>query len=286
MIKIITAIFVLLIAICTQAQADCSRAILQSAVNSYVSAQKSGDSSKMNLSGEAKFFENMEEITKEKGMWNTSLPIAHTKSFLDPVRCKTFTEVIVTEGGHKYVIGTRLAVSDGAVTEINSLVSDEGDWLFNADAYLKFTTAEDWGTLKPDQRVPPQYLIDAANQYLDMFADKFVQAPWGTPCTRLEGGAYTNWDNKPDSEATCKVGIPPGVFYIVNRNFLVDEEKGVVNVFCRFGSSTGMPDSHTFRLVNGRYRSIHTISVNMNPDEPSPQANADGSFNPPSQEQE
>jgi hypothetical protein len=24
-----------------------------------------------------------------------------------------------------------------------------------------------------------------------------------------------------------------------------------------------MPDSHTFRLVNGRYRWIHTLSVNL-----------------------
>jgi hypothetical protein len=38
---------------------------------------------------------------------------------------------------------------------------------------------------------------------------------------------------------------------------------GVVNVFCRFGNDSGMPDSHLFRLVNGRYRYIHTISVNL-----------------------
>ncbi|MEJ2109837.1 MAG: hypothetical protein P8Z37_07980 [Acidobacteriota bacterium] len=38
---------------------------------------------------------------------------------------------------------------------------------------------------------------------------------------------------------------------------------GDVNVFCRFGTSTGMPDSHMFRLVNGRYLYIQTISVNL-----------------------
>ena len=46
--------------------------------------------------------------------------------------------------------------------------------------------------------------------------------------------------------------------------FVVDEEMGAVNVFCRFGDSReGMPDSHLFRLVNGRYRWIHTISINL-----------------------
>ena len=53
--------------------------------------------------------------------------------------------------------------------------------------------------------------------------------------------------------------------FIVNRTYVVDEEMGAVNVFCRFGSGTGMPDSHLFRLVKGRYRWIHTLSVNMNP---------------------
>jgi hypothetical protein len=48
---------------------------------------------------------------------------------------------------------------------------------------------------------------------------------------------------------------------------------GVVNVFCRFGNTaTGMPDSHTFRLVNGKITNVSTISVNLNSGAPSPQA--------------
>jgi hypothetical protein len=272
--KITTAFIMLLMAVNVQAQSACTRGELQSAVDSYLAAQRSGDASIMKLATEAGFLENMEAVARDDGLWNTALPIAHSLSFLDPVRCKTFSEVIVTEGGHKYVLGTRLTVSNGMITRIDSLVTDKGDWLFNADAYLKFSKAEDWGVLAPEQRVPVQDLINAANQYLDLFADKFVEAPWGTPCERLEGGAYTNPENKPDS--TCNVGVPDGVLYIVNRSYVIDEEKGVINVYCRFGNSTGMPDSHTFRLVNGKYRSIHTLSVNMNPDVPSPQATEDG----------
>jgi hypothetical protein len=47
--------------------------------------------------------------------------------------------------------------------------------------------------------------------------------------------------------------------FLVKFSFVVDEEMGTVNVFCRFGDSNGMPDSHTFRLVDGRYRWIHTL---------------------------
>jgi hypothetical protein len=288
MMKRTTAIFILFAATTavraqsipaqsSQAQPSCTRTELQAAVDTYVAAQRSGDPSKMKFAADAKFIENMSDIDKTKGLWNTALPIALSRSFLDSTRCRTFSEVIVTEGNHQYVIGTRLYVDKAKVTRIDSLVTDKGDWLFNANAYLKYAKAEDWNTLPPAARTSAQHLINAANAYLDLFSDKFVEAPWGVPCARLEGGAYTNRNNDP--KASCKVGIPPGVLYIVNRDYVVDEEKGVINVYCRFGSSTGMPDAHTFRLVNGKFAYIHTLSVNLNPDaRPSPQADDDGAI--------
>ena len=72
------------------------------------------------------------------------------------------------------------------------------------------------------------------------------------------------------------MGTPRGCS-IVNRDYVVDEEQGVINVFCRSGNSaTGMPDSHTFRLVDGKIHNVHTISINLNPDRPSPQADDNG----------
>lgn len=256
--------FVILLSSATllRAQAECPRSMLQTATDSYIEAQKTGDLSKMALAPKVKFLENMSEITKEKGLWNTALPIALHRSIYDVARCKTFTEVIITEGGHPYVLGTRLTVKDGKVSEIDSLVSDKGDWLFNAEDYLKYSSAEDWPILPVDDRVSRQDLIDAGNQYFDfVFLDRFIRPPWGTPCARLEGGAYTNTKN--DDKDNCQIPGPLGELFIVNRTYVVDEEMGSVNVFCRFGNSTGMPDSHTFRLVKGRYRWIHTISVNL-----------------------
>jgi hypothetical protein len=237
--------------------------MLQAATESYIAAQKAGNVSKMSFAPKVKFLENMSEIAKEKGLWNTPLPIALHRSIYDVGRCKTFSEVIVTEGGHPYVIGTRLTVKDGKVTEIDSLVTQQGDWLFNAQDYLKYSKAEDWSILSIDDRVSRQALIDAGNQYFDaVFLDSGIRAPWGSPCARLEGGAYTNAKN--EDKDTCKVdgAISGGGLFIVNRTFVVDEEMGVANVFCRFGTNTGLPDSHTFRLVAGRYRAIHTITVN------------------------
>lgn len=254
----------------------CTRAELVAATDAYVEAQRKGDLSGLPLADNAHFLENMETVERAKGLWNSKLPVAHAMSFHDSTRCKTFTEIVVTEGGHPYVIGTRLYLHQGKIIRVDSLVTDKGDWLFNANAYLKYGSREDWSPLHAYQRSAPSAMIVGANAYLDAFSDKFTDIPWGIPCARLEGGAYT--DRTGDPKASCEIGIPPGVLYIVNRDYLVDEEKGVVNIFCRFGNSAnGMPDSHSFRFVDGRMRAVHTLSVNMG-GPPSPQANDDGSI--------
>lgn len=269
MIRILVSIAVLLSSTAfLHAGAECTRSTLQAAAASYIAAQEAGDLSKMSLADEVKYIEDMSETTKDKGLWNTPLPIAFHRSIYDVGRCKTFSEVIVTDGGHPYVIGTRLKIKDGRISEIDSLVTDGHDWLFNAENYLKYSMAEDWSVLHVDERASRQDLIDAGNQYFDLvFLDSGIKPPWGTPCARLEGGAYTNPDNNDKDNCQIPGAIGGGGLFMVNRTFLVDEEMGAVNVFCRFGNENGMPDSHLFRLVNGRYRYIHTLSVNL-ADEP------------------
>jgi len=255
-----------------QDKPSCTRAELVKATDAYVAAQKNGSLAGLPLDEKAHFLENMATVEKDKGLWNTSLPIAHAQSFHDETRCKTFTEVIVTQGDHHYVIGTRLYMHNGKVIRLDSLVTDKGDWLFNANAYLKYTAREDWKPLPAAQRTSAAEMIRGANAYLDAFSDKFTDIPWGTPCARLEGGAYTDREGKPD--ASCNIGIPPGVLYIVNRDYLIDAEKGVINVYCRFGNSaTGAPDSHVFRYIDGKIRLVHTISV-----VPGPQADDNGAI--------
>ncbi|MBT2133082.1 hypothetical protein KK137_01940 [Croceibacterium sp. LX-88] len=257
-----------------QDRPTCTRDELKSATTAYVEAQRKGDISGLPLHEKAHFLENMSDVDRGSGLWNTPLPIAHAMSFHDDKRCKTFTEIIVTEGAHQYVIGTRLYLHDGKVLRVDSLVTDKGDWLFNANAYLKYAKQEDWSDLFKYQKTAPAEMIRGANAYLDGFADKFTDIPWGTPCARLEGGAYTNRTGDP--HASCEIGLPPGVLYIVNRDYLIDEEKGVINIFCRFGNSTsGMPDSHTFRFIDGKIRAAHTLSVNLGT-APSPQADDNG----------
>lgn len=249
----------------------CTMEQLKAATAAYVAGQARGDISALPLDPKAHYLQDMATVEKSAGLWNTALPVAGSMSLHDPLRCKTFSEIVVTQGGKPYVIGTRLYLNAGKVIRVDSLVTKPGDWLFNATAYLKYTKAENWQPLMKYQHTAPAEMIRGANAYLDAFADKFTDIPWGQPCARLEGGAYTNREGKPD--ASCEVGIPAGTLYIVNRDYLVDPEMGVINVFCRFGSSTGGPDSHSFRFIDGKIRGVRTLSVL-----PGPQADDNGNI--------
>jgi len=146
----------------------CTRATLQAAVDSYLEAQRTGNPRKLSLAGNVRVLQDMAPIEAAQGLWNKPLTIAATNSILDAVRCKTFTEVIVTEGT-PYVIGTRLYVDEGRITRIDSLVTTKGDWLFNANNYARVMKMEDWGVLPAAQRTKAQDMINGANAYLDAF---------------------------------------------------------------------------------------------------------------------
>ena len=96
----------------------------------------------------------------------------------------------------------------------------------------------------------------------DVFKDPSSanEVPWNIPCARLEGGMYTNPDNKPN--ASCTEGPPlEGSVEITNRRFIVDLDMGTVVGLANFGDENGWPDSHIFRLEGGKVRYVHTLTV-------------------------
>ncbi len=262
-IFLILCITLLVHASCTD-PATPTRVDLQAAVDSYINALKKGDPSIMPLASEPKYIENMEEIPMGEGIWKASLNIDFHRSLLDTEISETFTEVISASSSHPYVLGTRLKIEDGRISEIETLVTDEDDWLFNAENYLKYSQSENWDVLAAEQRSDRQTLIAAADGYFDLFADGPPDnVPWGFPCNRLEGGIYTG---KGVPEDTCYVGIlPGGDMQLVNRRYIVDEDIGSVVGIVKFGGEEGMPDSHLFRLEGGKIRYIHTLTVCLIP---------------------
>jgi hypothetical protein len=246
------------------AAAKCTRAELQSAVDSYLAAVNKGNPSGLPLAPQARYTENIKEIPIGQGILQSGLDIDFHRSLLDVDACETFTELIRTNKIHPYVLGTRLKLSGGKISEIETLVTDKGDWLFNADNYLRYSQREKWGVIPAGRRSDRQTLINAAAAYFDVFSDKNAKVPWGTPCARLEGGIYTAKDFN-DPKASCNIGIPEDSNQkLTHRHYVVDPEIGAVVGFVRFGNEN-VPDSHLFRVENGKIRYIHTLTVCLIP---------------------
>ena len=242
------------------AEVSCTRGGLQQAVDLYLSAQAKGDPSSLPLARGVGYWENVVPADIHSGFITRPLKIDHHRSFFDTDTCQSITEVIVTDRAAPYVFSTRLRVNHDKIAELEILWTTTGYWLFNADAYLKYSSTENWDPIPADRRSSRGALVAAANAYLDAFLEKKLDlVPWGFPCVRVEGGAYTGKGLPSDS---CEVGVPGGV-NIVNRRFVVDEVLGTVSVYCTFGAGgptggSGAADSHLFRVENGRLRYVHT----------------------------
>ena len=118
------------------AQGACARTDLQSAVDNYLAAQRTGSPTALPLASPAKYIENTVDSSFDTGILKTALKIDFSRSLLDVAICETFTEVIVTDKSHPYVLGVRIKVANRKISELETLVTDADDWLFNADNYL------------------------------------------------------------------------------------------------------------------------------------------------------
>jgi hypothetical protein len=258
----IAAAGALLAPVATYAQVSCTREGLKAATDLYIAAQAKGDPSGLPLAKGLGYVENFKPMNIDEGLIKKPMKIDFHRSLLDTSTCQTFTEVIVADKAAPYVLGTRLRVNHALIAEIETLWTTTGYWLFNADNYLKYSPAEDWGTIPAAKRDSRATLVSAANAYLDAFLEgKKDLVPWGYPCNRTEGGMRTGKGAPDDS---CDVGVPSGV-NIANRHFVVDETIGAVVAFCTFGAGSanggsGAPDTHLFRIEGGKLKYVHTLT--------------------------
>jgi len=236
-----------------------------------LAAIAAGDYTKLPLIEGAKYFENDHDakqkysggkMTYDKevpfgdGLWKTPLAVDFHRNLIDVDSCATFTEIIIANSSgssakkKEYVLGARLDVKGDKISKITLVVTQEGDWGFNASNYLKYSTREDWSELPVAQRTRNrEQLRKDGYAYFEYFMDSTVAAPWAKPCARLEGGAYTG-------DGGCNVGIPHGT-QITPLSYLADVDYGMVVVFMYFGGA----DSHWFRILPAGYRYIHTLTA-------------------------
>jgi hypothetical protein len=219
-----------------------------------------------NLAYNMEYFQNNKMGSILSDVPAFGLAIDAHRSILDTTQCKTFTELIVTEPSHPYVIHTQMSLdTEGNVNLIDSIVTDKGDWAFNATGTAYWNSQETWYPIPENKRDSRQVVKAAGDAYADRCNDVTIHVPFGTPCARLEGGAYTGRGNL--SANTCDIGGLPEHIPMTNRKYVVDEVMGVVDIFMGFTgldrtrNDEGAPDSHMFRVEEGKIRYIHTASA-------------------------
>src|SRR3569833_1926326 len=151
--------------------------MLKNATAPYLGAQDSGKPDLLaSLSSTALNYTEIDQPASLKtGILATPLKIDHNITLHDSSLCAVFTEAIVTDAAHPYVLGTRMVFGssnssgNNLITQIESLVTKPGDWLFNATGYLHWESLEDWSPIpaaKQDTRATIQAAGDA---YYDRF---------------------------------------------------------------------------------------------------------------------
>ncbi|KAI9696661.1 MAG: hypothetical protein M1820_008035 [Bogoriella megaspora] len=240
------------------AAASCDEALLQQAADDYLAAQTDGSTTQLTLLADgALYTENFNNTDISTGILSQALKIDRNTTLYDTTNCATYTELIVTDPSHPYVIGVQQRLTDGKLTDIGTIVTDQGDWQFNATGYLYWASKEEWGEIPEDERDSREVIQAAADAYADLFNDSSVIVPWGTPCDRLEGGVYVGNGSATDS---CDVDVPTDI-PMTNRRYVIDESKGSVDVFLLFGGE--IPDSHEFRIEKGKIRYVHTMTGDL-----------------------
>lgn len=237
------------------AQASCSRELLQSMADKYVQAQEEGLPLRLPMGNWMVYRENFKLSTMSQGVISTELPISWHRALLDTTQCRVFLEMVSHEAEKPRVIAVQFGVRGDSANNIDAIVTDADDWLFDAAKTYEYARREDWSEIPEARRNTREELIAAADAYLDLFSDKSVQVPWGTPCARLEGSAYTAKGTPQDS---CNVGVPENIA-MKDRSYVVDETIGAIAVFLKMGPNE-RPDSHLFRVENGKLRFIHTVT--------------------------
>ncbi len=172
---------------------------------------------------------------------------------------------------HPYVIHTRIeATAKGEVSKMESVVTDDGDWVFGAAEHLAVTRSEKWNEIPQGQRDSRDVIRAAADAYLDNWGNPDLPVPHGAICARLEGRVNTGTRNP--SGNTCDMGAFPQKLKVGNRRYVIDETLGSVVVFHSFPwldaglpVDPGTPASQMFRVEGGKNRYIHEITVCTTP---------------------
>ncbi|KAL2188115.1 hypothetical protein L209DRAFT_778035 [Thermothelomyces heterothallicus CBS 203.75] len=223
------------------------RAVLQQVTRAYVAAQEAGDASQLTALVSPHpnqiYLENNGLADPAGGALAEPLRIDFSRSIHDPDRCAAFTEIIGASDPHP------------RASLIESVVTDEGDWLFNATGTLELNAGEVWDEILPEEEEEERAATPAERG----------GAVGGRAVLPARGGAWrrgARWVR----DGECVMAFPSRIV-VPYRRYVVDVTLGAASLLIglpgldRTQGDAPMPDSHLFRVEHGKIKYIHTASA-------------------------
>ena len=202
--------------------AACDYANLAETAEKYDFLMSTGDHSLFdNLSYDLVYKENDKDASFLLGIAALGLYISANRTFYDTTLCKFITEHVVTNPEHPYIIQTQTYVKNGIVEVFDILVTDEGDFNFNATGYKEQVYSQKWDLIPENKRDTRQVLQAAADAYLDHLHDRTLPFPVGPTCSVVTGGVYLKRNGTVTD--SCTHQPPKPIQTITNRRYVIDE---------------------------------------------------------------
>lgn len=244
--------FTIVLTITTGCEKNPDRASLIDLMDQYLTALGENDPSGLPFAREVKMVENTEPVPIGEGLWETATggPTDFRIYVADPVAGQIGFLGVIEEDNRPAILGARLKVAEGEITEIDHLVvHSRRDSLHPNMSEVREDLLE---PVDPSGRVSREQMLEIANSYYEAIVqDNGDLAPFADECQRRENGVVTaNYQNLTQQEMaqdeysvfrTLKCGeqLSTGVMgYITDinrRRFIaVDEELGLVFAYSIF----------------------------------------------------
>ncbi len=172
----------------------CDRQCLFGFVEQYLAAMVAHDPSKAPIAAGAKYTENGQKLDLPDGIWRIATKVRPYRNLVaEPERGGVGGFAVVEENGVPSILGFRLKVADGKITEMeNIVIRKEPGGFANPDNLV--TPRPDFARIEPaDTRRSRDELVRIANTYFSALQknDGSIHPPFADDCNRLENGTQT-----------------------------------------------------------------------------------------------
>ncbi len=251
---------------------DCDRACLRGTIDQYLDALIKHDATLLPLAPTVRFTEDHNDVALGEGQWKSIEDLGtFRQDILDPQTGNAGVHVLAHENGMPVLIATRLKVTGGQITEIESTVvrSREEGMIFNPDA---ITAASEAMNVMPPaaERNTREEMVRLALLYPEgLRVGSFVtaDAQFAVDAYRFENGQlmagpactfFPGCDNIREQRLPTLAGIQAKVA-------AVDEELGIVWLRMNFGAGSLMGGEgelsvwEMFKIYDGKIQAVEAF---------------------------